>query len=102
APATPDIYRLSLHDALPIFDHIGTSSTVLLAIVNDILDLATVDAGIMQLDIEDVAIADEIDAAAKRVKERLQEHDLSLNVNLARSEEHTSELQSRENLVCRP
>lgn len=68
---------------LEYLDHIGTSSTVLLAIVNDILDLATVDAGIMQLDIEDVAIADEIDAAAKRVKERLQEHDLSLNVNLA-------------------
>ena len=32
-------------------DHIGSSSSVLLTIVNDILDLATVDAGIMQLEI---------------------------------------------------
>ena len=32
-------------------DHIGSSSSVLLTIVNDILDLATVDAGIMELDI---------------------------------------------------
>jgi signal transduction histidine kinase len=31
-------------------DHISTSSSVLLTIVNDILDLATVDAGIMRLD----------------------------------------------------
>ncbi|MBP0587706.1 histidine kinase, partial [Mycobacterium tuberculosis] len=38
-------------------DHIGTSSSVLLTIVNDILDLATVDAGIMELDISDVSVA---------------------------------------------
>ena len=36
-------------------DHIGSSSSVLLTIVNDILDLATVDAGIMQLELGEVA-----------------------------------------------
>ena len=35
-------------------EHVGSSSSVLLTIVNDILDLATVDAGIMQLDISEV------------------------------------------------
>ena len=35
-------------------EHIGSSSSVLLTIVNDILDLATVDAGIMELDIAEV------------------------------------------------
>ncbi|WP_245410134.1 sensor histidine kinase [Falsochrobactrum shanghaiense] len=68
---------------LEYLDHIGTSSSVLLAIVNDILDLATVDAGIMQLDIDDVSIADEIDAAAKRVGERFAEHDISLEIHIA-------------------
>src|SRR5262249_29775571 len=37
-------------------DHIGSSSSVLLTIVNDILDLATVDAGIMELHIGEVRI----------------------------------------------
>ncbi|OWK18851.1 hypothetical protein AJ88_02630 [Mesorhizobium amorphae CCBAU 01583] len=37
-------------------EHVGSSSSVLLTIVNDILDLATVDAGIMQLDISEVSV----------------------------------------------
>jgi len=68
---------------LEYLDHIGTSSAVLLTIVNDILDLATVDAGIMQLDIDDVSVTDEISAAAKRVSERLQEHDIGLDIDIA-------------------
>ena len=68
---------------LEYLDHIGTSSAVLLTIVNDILDLATVDAGIMQLDIDDVSVTNEISAAAKRVSERLQEHDIGLDIDIA-------------------
>ena len=45
-------------------DHIGSSSEVLLTIVNDILDLATVDAGIMELDIGEVRIDHTIRTAA--------------------------------------
>ena len=37
-------------------EHIGSSSSVLLTIVNDILDLATVDAGIMELDIDEIDV----------------------------------------------
>ncbi|TIT17080.1 MAG: alkaline phosphatase, partial [Mesorhizobium sp.] len=37
-------------------EHVGSSSSVLLTIVNDILDLATVDAGIMELDISEVHV----------------------------------------------
>src|SRR5690606_41850141 len=64
--ATPDIYTLSLHDALPIF------ARQVLAI-GDLVECG--------LDIHQ--------AAFFWLKSR------------ARSEEHTSELQSRENLVCR-
>src|SRR5436309_6358505 len=59
---TTDIYTLSLHDALPIFDF---------------KNLAEAQAWISQ------HRRDEIHGVVKR------------------SEEHTSELQSRENLVCR-
>ena len=38
-------------------DHIDSSSRALLALINDILDLATVDAGIMSLDIRETDIA---------------------------------------------
>src|SRR5690606_20449305 len=64
-------------------EHIGISSSVLLTIVNDILDLATVDAGIMQLDIAEVDVRKAITAAADLVADRLQEHSISLKLETA-------------------
>lgn len=68
---------------LEYLDHISSSSNVLLAIVNDILDLATVDAGIMQLEIDTVHVADAVAGAAERIGERLREHNIFLQVNVA-------------------
>ena len=64
-------------------EHIGSSSSVLLTIVNDILDLATVDAGIMQLDISEVEVGRAIAAAAELVADRLEEHAIRLVVEAA-------------------
>src|SRR5436309_12049410 len=70
-PPTPEIYTLSLHDALPIFEGSGEALR----------------AGFQH-------------TRPMRVEparfHKFQEHGLR-----ERSEEHTSELQSRENLVCR-
>lgn len=63
-------------------EHIGDSSSVLLTIVNDILDLATVDAGIMQLEIEEVQVRETIDAASKLVAERMDEHRIGLELDI--------------------
>ncbi len=68
---------------LEYLDHISTSSSVLLTIVNDILDLATVDAGIMELEIGDVSVVEAISAAASRVSERLRDHNIGLDVDIA-------------------
>src|SRR5436309_5730630 len=66
--ATTEIYTLSLHDALPIFQHEH----------------------------------DRISGSAHRpVVRRSDRHDDLRRNRQLRSEEHTSELQSRENLVCR-
>ncbi|WP_192252786.1 sensor histidine kinase [Mesorhizobium silamurunense] len=64
-------------------EHVGSSSSVLLTIVNDILDLATVDAGIMQLDISEMSIDRTIAAAAELVADRLEEHSIKLQVDAA-------------------
>ena len=64
-------------------DHIGSSSAVLLTIVNDILDLATVDAGIMELEIAEVPIRQTVEAAAGLVAERLREHRISVEIDTA-------------------
>jgi signal transduction histidine kinase len=61
-------------------DHIGSSSSVLLTIVNDILDLATVDAGIMQLEISEVQVDQAIANAVDLVSERLREHNIGVRV----------------------
>ncbi|WP_455480765.1 PAS-domain containing protein [Bartonella sp. B12(2025)] len=52
-------------------EHIHSESGTLLNIVNDILDLATLDAGIMELDIQSINIADAMVQAVTRVEERL-------------------------------
>ncbi|MCT8989169.1 PAS-domain containing protein [Chelativorans sp. SCAU2101] len=61
-------------------DHIGSSSSLLLTVVNDILDLATVDAGIMELEIGEVQVRPIINAAAQLVADRLREHQITLSI----------------------
>ena len=85
---------LSLPDTGPLqprqreyLEHIGTSSSVLLTIVNDILDLATVDAGIMELDIAEVSVRQTIEAAAELIADRLAEHSIGLRLETAMAPE---------------
>lgn len=61
-------------------DHISNSSSVLLTLVNDILDLATVDAGIMELHYSDVTINDLLDEVAMQIAHRLQENQVTLKI----------------------
>src|SRR3712207_7869518 len=78
--ATTEIYTLSLHDALPIF-------AALLAV--RFVDLQRDDRVLLEL-------AEDVEAApAPPAPERVR------RVGDVRSEEHTSELQSRQYLVCR-
>lgn len=63
-------------------DHISDSSSTLLAIVNDILDLATLDAGIMELDVTEVGVSEIVNAAASQMTNRLREHALKLDVKM--------------------
>ena len=60
--------------------YINSSSASLLAIINDILDLATIDAGVMTLDLGPVDIRAIVDAVAEAVRDRLAEHGLKLEI----------------------
>ena len=60
--------------------YITASSAALLAIINDILDLATIDAGAMSLNLAPVDIRATMQAAAEGVRDRLAEHDLKLEI----------------------
>ncbi|NVD43252.1 PAS-domain containing protein [Ensifer sp. HO-A22] len=61
-------------------DHIATSSSLLLTIVNDILDLATVDAGIVELDMSEINLTDFLDDIAHQMADRLVEGGVTLRV----------------------
>jgi signal transduction histidine kinase len=63
--------------------YITASSAALLAIINDILDLATIDAGAMALNLAPVDIRATMEAAAEGVRDRLAEHDLKLDIRAA-------------------
>ena len=62
--------------------HITDSSASLLAIINDILDLATIDAGAMQLELGEVDVRGAIEAAAEGVRTRLAERNVRLDLTL--------------------
>ncbi|MDP2733953.1 MAG: PAS-domain containing protein [Hoeflea sp.] len=78
---TPDFGPLNERQS-EYLDHISTSSSVLLTIVNDILDLATVDAGIMRLEAGVVNIAALFAEAGVQIADRLKENGLSLEIDL--------------------
>src|SRR5437773_12351602 len=75
---TTDIYTLSLHDALPIFEPVS------------------VDEAFVDLTGTEGLFGSALDAV-RAIKRRIREE----TCLTARSEEHTSELQSHHDLVCR-
>jgi signal transduction histidine kinase len=60
--------------------HIMRSSSALLAMINDILDLASIDTGAMELMRETVDIRDTIEAAARGIEDRLAESAVTLHI----------------------
>jgi signal transduction histidine kinase len=76
---TPGVGPLNDRQAEYI-DHISTSSSVLLTLVNDILDLATVDAGIMRLNYADIDLNDLLDDVSMQIADRLHESGVALEI----------------------
>ncbi|MDJ1158904.1 PAS-domain containing protein [Chelatococcus sp. SYSU_G07232] len=63
--------------------HIMRSSAALLAIINDILDLASIDQGAMELALEEVDIRETITAAVRGLEDRLAESAIRLEIDTA-------------------
>ncbi|WP_349956883.1 ATP-binding protein [Rhizobium sp. ZPR3] len=78
---TPGIGSLNERQAEYI-DHISTSSSVLLTLVNDILDLATLDAGIMRLNYSEILLSDLLDEVSIQIADRLQESGVTLEITV--------------------
>src|SRR5207249_11598792 len=91
APLTSSLYTLSLHDALPI-------SPALLARVVDLLDKVPMEERDTKGDVYEYMLG-KIATAGQNGQFRTPRHIIRMMVE--RSEEHTSELQSRFDLVCR-
>jgi len=62
--------------------YIISSSDALLAIVNDILDLATIDAGIMELELTEIDIAETAAAAIEGLQDRIEERQIRLAADI--------------------
>src|SRR3712207_7179277 len=88
--ATTEIYTLSLHDALPIYQD-----------VDGLAHFAVEFEDGARRELEKVADRHARTAENRRHDDRDVEHLFEIGRVLGRSEEHTSELQSRQYLVCR-
>jgi signal transduction histidine kinase len=60
--------------------YIRGSSSALLAIINDILDLASIDAGALELRLDEVDVEEAMKAAAEGVQDRLREANIELRI----------------------
>jgi signal transduction histidine kinase len=63
--------------------YITTSTNALLALINNILDLATIDAGAMALNLSDVDIRASMEQAAEGVQDRLVKDGIALDIRAA-------------------
>jgi len=63
-------------------DDIKTSSQVLLTIINDILDLAVIDAGALDLKLAPTAVKEIVEAAQLGVRDRLSRMKVNLDVHI--------------------
>jgi signal transduction histidine kinase len=63
--------------------YITTSTNALLALINNILDLATIDAGAMTLSLTQVDIRASMEAAAEGVQDRLVKDNITLDIRAA-------------------
>src|SRR5690606_42023614 len=98
ASATAELSTLSLHDALPIFERDALAEECAEALAGR---AAQVHVNRVRGEPPLTPLLDER-IAQHRADRAVRVHDRQLDAHLlARSEEHTSELQSRENLVCR-
>src|SRR5690606_41013399 len=101
-PSSTDLYSLSLHDALPIFSFLDEAQHhfIVLCLTDGVghrrnrrpLQLLPIETGYIAGVASAPALGSEL--LRRLAVRRVDEVD-------RRSEEHTSELQSRENLVCR-
>src|SRR5690606_41036640 len=97
-----EIYTLSLHDALPIFAGYAAEELVFGETTNGSVNDLAVATGLVKKMIKSYGMEEFLVAIGNPHVSTLEQgyaHNVQDNFN-ERSEEHTSELQSRENLVC--
>ena len=63
--------------------YISTSSQALIAIIDSILDLATIDAGIMELELGPIDVEETIAQVLEALKDRLEEGEIGVDIDLA-------------------
>ncbi|MEC9368750.1 MAG: ATP-binding protein, partial [Pseudomonadota bacterium] len=79
----PHIGKLNDKQSEYLSDILSSSHT-LRALIDDILDLTTIDAGAMELQIEQVKVEDVVRAAAEGVRDRLRRAGIKLRIDLGR------------------
>lgn len=63
-------------------EHIQSSSSALMAIINDVLDLATVEAGILELELGEVEVMETVKSVIEATQDTLQESGITMKIQI--------------------
>src|SRR5206468_4388751 len=99
-PTPPNIFTLSLHDALPIYTK-SVNAAYNKAVNDQRMSQSIIDTTAQQIALDVRNALTQVGVYRSRIDTAKTVREIAQKVLDARSEEHTSELQSRSDLVCR-
>lgn len=62
--------------------YILQSSQHLLNLINDVLELSKIEGGVVDIKLEDISIGDAIEEATRQLRQRAQQKNISININM--------------------
>lgn len=80
--SSPDVRRISPEEVSEYGTHIHEAGSNLLRVLNDVLYLSRIDAGLMEIDLSRISLRPELDVLLRQVQHVVEDKDLAIAVDI--------------------